>query len=1121
MATRSQADDAIRRLARVRTSTLAVGITSSVAVGLVVAGLVWAVLAILDMGLGLGGLALRLVAVAGLAIAVGVTAYSLVKVLRVSHSIRSYAARVGTDLKEVGLDLVALLDLASIDNRKFGYSDTLLARAIEKIADRVAHFDLGASVRRRALVLYAIALAALVGGGLIWWALDGGTLAYSAARLRYLWGLSRDSGLHIAVRPGDWEVLAGSDLEVQAEITGFTRTKPSLHVITDGQERAYAMERPDSLGAKGGRAARGHADYRTVLARLDRDITYFVKLGDETTPVFRVSVKEEPRITAGKITLAYPSYTELGQEVLPQGDWDINAPYGTRARFELVANCAPEQAWISLGGEGGRAWEESLQVMGDSMVADLRLAEDMSYTLEMLAGGGLRAKPHGPHAIRVVTDKSPFVRIESPAREIMLEADMMIPLSVVALDDYGISMMRLVYETKGEKGQLPLVYHGKTQARCDWTWDISHLDIFPGEALSYYVEVADNDALTGPKYARTDVYTARVPTIYDAYQEIENRQDADVASLEEAADKAKELKEDLDKIAEDMKRQPAKSTETGWEQEQAIKQNLDQQEALAKQLDETASRMDQTLDLMSQNKLVNFDVIEKMEEIRKLLAEVANEDMMKALEKMREAMANLTPEEIKAALENMTMNQEDLLRKLDKTIEILKRMQLEQRMEAALNLANSLAEGQKQVNDQLAEGQDLNTSADQEKALSADAAKLKDMLKGLQDLLKTQKNPVGDQVAKADEFMDSSGIQQGMGSMTSQMSGGKRSGALSQGQNVEQNLDQLAAMLKEASEALNSDEKKQILQALNRTLNSLRDVSERQEDVLSEIDRPDPDVSRAEMARQEMVYKEALDRVAEDMFELSKKSLFVGPTVGRTILAISRQVEEASKSLTERTGLEAHSQVKASLGALNQMITGLMDAMDKASSCSSPSGMCEAFDSLESMCSAQLGINQGTQQLMGQGDQGQQGLSMEARAQMARLAAQQEMVKKGLEDLSGQYGNQTEILGRMDDLAQEARRVVEDLKKQSVSEETIQRQQKILTRMLDAQKSLRKRDYSQRRRSRPGENYQVASPPPLSIEERERVVRDLLYKGRGYYPPEYEELIRAYFKAIAATKPQQ
>jgi hypothetical protein len=308
------------------------------------------------------------------------------------------------------------------------------------------------------------------------------------------------------------------------------------------------------------------------------------------------------------------------------------------------------------------------------------------------------------------------------------------------------------------------------------------------------------------------------------------------------------------------------------------------------------------------------------------------------------------------------------------------------------------------------------------------------------------------------------------------------------------------------------------MDALKETIDGLRDVSARQEEVLAGTEGARTGPDRSELARREMVYKEAVDRIAEKMFDLSRKSLFVSPAIGRTILEIGRSLDAAAKDLAEGTGRQAGRNVKSSLGALNTMVTGLMDAMDKASSCSSPGGMAEAFESLENMCGMQLGINQGTQQMLGESGEG---LSMEARAQMARLAAQQEMVKQGLEDLSGQYGDRTEILGRLDDLVEEAKRVIEDLKRQSVSEETLQRQDRILTRMLDAQKSLRRREYSQRRKSRPGEVYQVTSPPPLSLDEREAAVRDLLYRGGGYYPPEYEELIRAYFKAISGARPGQ
>jgi hypothetical protein len=137
---------------------------------------------------------------------------------------------------------------------------------------------------------------------------------------------------------------------------------------------------------------------------------------------------------------------------------------------------------------------------------------------------------------------------------------------------------------------------------------------------------------------------------------------------------------------------------------------------------------------------------------------------------------------------------------------------------------------------------------------------------------------------------------------------------------------------------------------------------------------------------------------------------------------------------------------------------------------------------------------------------------------MARLAAEQEGVRKGIDEIAREFGSRTDILGRLDDLAEEAKRVIEDLKRENVSRETIRRQERILTRLLNAQRSMRRRDYSERRKSRPGEDYKVEPPPELSQEEKEEMIRDLLYQRRGYYPPEYEELIRAYFKAISTRE---
>jgi hypothetical protein len=966
----------------------------------------------------------------------------------------------------------------------------------------VRSLNLKVSVRKRRLLVYLIPLVGVVIAGFLWLRYDVASFTYSLDRLKFLWGLSGQSGISISVAPGDDEILAGRDLHIGATVTGFVREAPMLHVISDGEEMAFTMEKEDTV------AARGTSLYGSTLARVDRDIAYYVTLEEEASRVYRISVQEEPKIKRGTIALDYPGYTGLGTETLPYGIWDISAPYGTVARMELVANCSPESAWVSVKDSTGTIREIAVTVLGDSLRLEKTLTEGFTYTIGMVTAGGLKAKPHGPYSVTVIEDRPPYVRIESPPKEILLEADLVIPLSVVALDDYGISSMRLYYSCPGETSSVALSYAGKTQARSDYNWDTGFLDVIPGDAINYYVTVADNDALTGPKYARTETYVARVPTLYDFYQDIEDDQDADMEDLEEIAEEAEMLKEDFEEIMEDIRR----TDDVGWEEQQAIKQNLGQQDELRERLEEFEQSLDETLDRMGENPLVSFEVIEKLEEIRRLFEEIATEEMRQALKDLHEAMEELSTEELEAAMQNLNMSQEELLQRLDRTLEMMKRLRAQQKMEAAVSLAEHIAKGQEEVNEQLREGGDLGEAGEREQGLMQDTDALKDMMEALSEMLKEQQNPVAADIDRAGDFMESSGIGESMSMAMSSMSEGRRGEALEQGEKAQKSQSELASMLRGARDSMMGEDRRQIQEALTKAMYGLMDVSRKQEDLLRQVQDPEGGVPTTDLARMEVVYKEALDRIAEDLFEVSKKSLFVSPALGRAVLRMGKQLGSLSQLLSQGVRGRTKGEVKSSLGSLNQLITGIMDAMEQASSCSSPSGMCEAFQNLNNMCSMQMGINQGTQSML---DGGQQGLSEEARAQMARLAAQQETVRKGIEDLAQELGNRSEILGRFDDLVEEARQVVEDLRNRDVDRETIRRQERILTRLLNAQKSMRRRDYSDRRKSRPGEAYQPEPPPELSLEEAEEMVRDLIYQRRGYYPPEYEDLIRAYFRVIS------
>lgn len=1117
------------RLARVRAWTIGLGVLSSLVAALLVVGLSWLLVSFLDMVVGLPWGALKAIALFAAVAAAALIIYRLYRMFTASHSVKRYAARIGQELKDIGLDLLTALDLAEVDGERLGYSSVLITRAIDQITERVKELDLMVAVRRRAVVAESVLLIAIIVAGGFWRAGAPDSFGYSLARMKFFLGLTAESGVAIRVAPGDMEITAGEALEIEARVEGFVESEAMLHIVSEGEETRFRMSLAD------GKAGSGTRTFTSAIARVDKDLDYFVSISGQRTRTYHISVFEEPRITGGVIRLTPPAYTALRAQLVPEGVWDIAAVYGTRADFVLSTNTVPDSVRFvreAPGGDGaageGAADERAagrssadrgaasgsavdyFTVRNDSVAYSIELRTDFDYSLELVTAGSAAAAAHGPHSARVIADDPPYVRIESPPREVLLEADMIVPLSVRALDDYGISEMRLHYRSPAESGYIDLVYSGRTEARCEHNWDVGDLDVFPGEAVTYYVRVADNDILRGPKFARTETYTARVPTLYDFYEEIEDRQDEDIADLEEVAEEMEEIEEAMDDLAEEMKQ----GEEMDWEKEQSMKQTLDEQSELARDLEDISSSMDETLDMMSESDLVNFEMIEKMEEIRQLLQEVATEEFMNALEQMQKAMEQLTPEDIKNAMQDLNFSQEDLMRRLDATIEMLKRLKLEQNMDAALNLAQKLLEGEQAVNEDLREGGDLEEGAEAERGLQRGAEDLAEMLENLAEALRAEGDPAAGETQAAADFMEASKTSQKMSDKASSMSEGNRQGAQGMGQDIEGDLEQLSQMISDAKLTMQGGRQKEVLDALTDVMNQLREVSQRHENIMSRLMESPPDEEVAELARQEMVYKEAADYVAERLFEVSKMSMFVPPELGKAALSVAENMETASSQLHEGQRGRANNSMKTALRLMNELISYIAEATDKASECPSSSSMCNAFQNLQNMSCKQMGINMGTQSLFDESGQ----LSMEARAQMSRLAAEQESVRKGLEDMMREYGNRGEILGRMDDLIEEAERVAEDLRNQRVNPETIRRQEKILTRLLNAQKSMRRREYSQRRRSETAEEYAAQPPPGLTLEEREKMMEDILYRRRGYYPPEYEELIRAYIKAISEQR---
>jgi len=117
-----------------------------------------------------------------------------------------------------------------------------------------------------------------------------------------------------------------------------------------------------------------------------------------------------------------------------------------------------------------------------------------------------------------------------------------------------------------------------------------------------------------------------------------------------------------------------------------------------------------------------------------------------------------------------------------------------------------------------------------------------------------------------------------------------------------------------------------------------------------------------------------------------------------------------------------------------------------------------------------------------------------------------------------QQGSSTKQSGDLGGVAKDMEEVIKDLQNNQVLRRTLERQQRILSRLLDAQKSLRTQDFKEERQSKTGEQIVRISPDglPADLGERHTLLRENLEKAlRDGYSKEYESLIRRYFEELS------
>lgn len=940
----------------------------------------------------------------------------------------------------------------------------------------------------------------------------------SASQIMHPGRMPDVAALRIDVDPGDCVAQRGASVPVRARLIGVTGEPVLFHRAGGGAWQRETM-RPDS------------GSFRATLDDLQAPTEYAVALGDLRSRPFRIELQEPLRATGYEKRTTFPSYTGLAPEKELSPHASITVLRGSEV--DLQVGTSRSDATGRLVFESGKTIPLA-QAGASALVARLSIREPDLFHVE-LTSAAVRGAAWRSDAFRIdpVPDRSPSLYLLAPGEQIDLPPEMQVSLVVDCADDFGISHLALAWRRNdGPMTRVPLArWSAERDARVEYPWDLEEITMAPGDRVAYRLELTDNDAVSGPKTTISPEYLIRFPTVEEMYAQQSEERQSGIEEIRESVEKQIELREQLEKMSRDIRQDQGMQ----WEQKQEVEAFLQKQEELLQKMDQMASGMDRQLQRMQQGQLFSPEIISKLSQIQELMRQIQSPEFRKMMEQMREAMKSLDPDAVRKALEQMKLTQKELEQGLDRTLQMLQKLLAEEKLDELIKQAERLSERQDELNREIAQNgprpdstsaltpqqsQDLQKKQDElRKALE----ELRKQMKDLQDLAKQSHPPMDKELESPKGEQTRGELQESAEEMDASkqcMGRSNRTGAMRSGKKASKGLlkfaEEMRQMQAQMQQSMTAEQSKRLLSLAG----DLVDLSKEQEDLVSRSTRE----STRDLALEQNRIEKASGTVVDQIYDLARETPFITTAQARALGDILSSLTDATDAF--ETGLRSNGSAlgKRAQTSMDQVVSGLLESNQSmcssaasASSCNQPNPNSQ----MQGLSSQQMGVNQETQALSKQMSQQSGRLSQDGQGRLEQLAARQQSIKQGLQDLSQSMGDQQNTLGRLDDLAKEMEETVKQMRERNVDERLLKRQEKILSRLLTAQRSLRKQDFEEQRRSRTGVDPEnPASPPPVvtGLSESEQLRRGILKGTQDPVPGDFRRIVDAYFRALTETK---
>jgi Domain of unknown function (DUF4175) len=397
---------------------------------------------------------------------------------------------------------------------------------------------------------------------------------------------------------GDYprHLLVGQPLTLQALASGQLPATVHLRIWQAGREREEKM------------VATGQGIFRHTVANLREPVKFQAIAGSAASDMGEVEVVEAPAVGNFYIRYQYPDYTGLPAKT-EEGSGHIEALAGSEVRIQMAANKPIVRGQLVFDDNT----QLPLFIRSDGLLqATAIITKAGGYRVEVQDVLGFTNQDQLSYRIDVIPDAMPQIDLLAPGPDLEIEEGRVIILEYEARDDFGVRELALVYRA-GPLGEKRVVIDRVDEAarryQGRYFWDVTELFGAAGEAVTYFVEVWDNDTVSGPKRGVSATHVLRIKSREEEHRRLDEMQ-------QQVAEKFVDLLADqleLNMRTAERAQEPTSRDAT------AAQELAARQAELQRQAQDLVSELDQMLQLLEQDYLSDYTRYEDTRTLRENL----------------------------------------------------------------------------------------------------------------------------------------------------------------------------------------------------------------------------------------------------------------------------------------------------------------------------------------------------------------------------------------------------------------------------------------------------------------------------------------------------------------------